>query len=507
MRVAVLAGLLFTTSALGSSHREAPFLTRAPKLDATDLYAFRSYETGRAGYVTLIANYQPMQTPAGGPNFFALDPEAIYEIHVDNDGNGVEDVTFQFDFQLSLAAAGVGLSLPVGPAGNQQMIPVPLLNLGPISAADASAQNMLETYTLKIIRGARRTGTVSNVTRSGTSNAVFEKPIDFVGTKTVADYGTYAASFVFDIDIPGCTPPTGTRARVFVGQRAEPFAVNLGQIFDVLNLDPDPGTPQANPLGVPDQGANVLGQTNVTTLAIEGPASCLNDTADNTIGVWTTASVRQVRVLNPTATFTVPAREGGAWSQVSRLGMPLVNELVIGVPDKDRFNASAPAGDAQFLRYVETPTLPEVMEIVFGGAGVQAPNNFPRADLFSVFLTGVSGLNSTGTPAEMLRLDTSVAPVAASLQSSLGALQCFTRTSTGGTLNSTNVGCDLAGYPNGRRPGDDVTDITLRIAMGFLAPSASAPSGSLPFVDGAYFAPSAFPSSFPYLNTPRPGAP
>jgi hypothetical protein len=294
---------------------------------------------------------------------------------------------------------------------------------------------------------------------------------------------------------------------VFVGQRAEGFAVNLGQIFDLVNLDLDAATPQANPLGPQDQGANTIASASVTTLAIEVPASCLNDATDTKLGAWTTASLRQARVLNPTATFTSPTREGGAWTQVSRLGMPLVNEVVIGIPDKDRFNASEPSGDAQFLDYVTNPALPEIMEILFGGAGVVAPNNFPRTDLVAAFLTGIPGVNDTPTPSEMVRLNTGLGSTPVAMQNPLGAALCVTRTAAGPMVNPGNPGCDVAGFPNGRRPGDDVTDIALRVAMGYLAPTGDAPSGGLPFVDGAFLAPTSFASTFPYLNTPRPGAP
>jgi len=186
--------------------------------------------------------------------------------------------------------------------------------------------------------------------------------------------------------------------------------------------------------------------------------------------------------------------------QVSRLGMPLVNEIVIGLKDKDRFNASSPEGDAALATYVTNPTLPEILEILFGGAGVRAPNNFPRTDLVAAFATGVQGLNflSDGKPHEMLRLNTSIAPTAAGAQNNLGVL-----------------GGDNAGFPNGRRPGDDVVDIELRVAMGVLCHAfpgvfctpADAPSGNLPFTDGTLQDASQFDSVFPYLKTPLPGSP
>jgi hypothetical protein len=500
----LLAAAAVPAQTHASSHREAPFITENPKVDGTDFYAFNSYEGGRDGYVTLIANYLPLQDAYGGPNYFTLDPDAIYEIHIDNDGDAQEDLTFQFDFDLALASGGDGLALVVGPAGNQRTVSVPFTNIGPVTAADASAQNVIESYSIKLIRGDRRTGTASDITNADGGGTRFDKPLDNIGSKSIANYAAYAGAHVYDIDIPGCTAPGGTSARVFVGQRAEGFPVNLGQIFDLVNLDLDDGTPQGNPLGAQDQGLNTVAGSNVTSLAIEVPASCLNATDDTTFGAWTTASVRQARVINPTADFETPSREGGPWVQVSRLGMPLVNEVVIGLSHKDLFNGSEPSGDGQFIDFVTHPALPEVMEILFGGVGVQAPNNFPRNDLVAAFLTGVTGVNATATASEMLRLNTALPAAAPAMQNPLGAAGCF---DPGGVLDTSNTGCDPAGFPNGRRPGDDVTDVALRVAMGYLAPTADAPSGGLPFVDGAFLAPTSFQSAFPYLNTPRPGAP
>jgi hypothetical protein len=306
------------------------------------------------------------------------------------------------------------------------------------------------------------------------------------------------------VNIPGCTDPAAGSSRVFVGQRLEGFAVNLGEIFDLVNMDLDPNTPQANPIGPMDQGKNTIAGANVTTIAIEVPASCLNDNTDTVIGGWTTASVRQARVLNPAAPYASPSREGGPWAQVSRLGMPLVNEVVIGLPDKDRFNASEPKDDGQFATYVTHPTLPEVLEILFGGAGVQAPNEFPRADLVAAFLTGVPGVNATATASEMVRLNTGIPATPSGSQNNLGAAACFDE---GGVLDLSNAGCDPAGFPNGRRPGDDVVDIELRVAMGYLLNGTQAPSRALPFTDGALNVDDQFDTTFPYLRTPTPGAP
>ena len=514
MRSRLIGGaLLLAAAALpqqthASSHREAPFIARMPKVDGTDFYAFDSYEAGRAGYVTLIANYQPLQAAYGGPNYFTMDPDALYEIHVDNDGDAVEDLTFQFDFDLALASGGNGLALMVGPAGQQKAVSVPFTAIGPVTAADQGAQNVLETYTVKLVRGDRRTGTAMPITNATGGSGTFKKPLDNIGTKTIAGYAAYANAHVYNVNIPGCTPPNGTTPRVFVGQRREGFAVNLGQIFDLVNMDLDDATPQANPLGAQDQRKNTIADANVTSIAIEVPASCLNDQADTVIGAWTTASVRQARVINPTGTFAQPSRDGGPWVQVSRLGMPLVNEVVIGLKDKDRFNGAEPKDDAQFADYVTNPTLPEVLELLFGAAGVRAPDNFPRTDLVAAFLTGLTGVNNTGaTPSEMLRLNTALPPTPRAMQNPLGAAACVTRTATGPQINPGNQGCDVAGFPNGRRPGDDVVDLALRVAMGYLAPTGDAASGGLPFVDGAFLAPASFQDTFPYLNTPLAGAP
>ncbi|MFO0744891.1 MAG: DUF4331 domain-containing protein [Myxococcota bacterium] len=489
---------------MASSHREAPFITENPKVDGTDFYMFRSYETGRDGFVTFIANYQPLQAAYGGPNYFPLDPDAIYEIHVDNTGDAIEDVTFQFDFDQALKG-GRGLELDVGKTGATKKVAIPLTIAGPISAGHEEARQQDETYGLTVIRGPRRTGTKSAVTHGG--SATFGVPLDYIGQKTFADYEGYSKSFIYDIDIPGCTPPDGTHARVFVGQRRETFAVNLGEIFDLVNARIDDNGPSFNAIGAEDQGKNQIGDAAVTSIAIEVPISCVKGTGD-AIGAWTTASLRQARVLNPTATFEDPTREGGPWVQVSRLGMPLVNEVVIGLPDKDRFNGSEPKDDLQFLNYVDYPTLPELLEILFPGI-LTAPNlndptnGFIRTDLRVAFLTGVAGINATGSTAEMLRLDLALPAIPLANQNSLGAALCF----VGGVLTPGNPGCDVGGFPNGRRPYDDVVDVALRVAMGYLLPTTVAPNAETPLVDGAMIDKAILPATFPYLPAPLPGSP
>lgn len=486
-----LAALLASSVSLASSHREAPFITGMPKVDGTDFYMFNSYESGRDGYVTLIANYLPLQDAYGGPNYFSLDDDAIYEIHIDNTGNAQEDITFQFQFNTerkNLAVDVDGVS-----------VPVPLINIGQVTAGDNSAQNVLESYTVKMITGDRRTGNVQTLTNAGSGSDSFSKPLDNIGTKSIPDYATYADSFVYDVTIPDCPMP----GKVFAGQRQEGFVVNLGEVFDLVAL---------NPLGARDSRSNTIGDKNVTSLALEVPASCL--TGENTvIGGWTTASVRQATVFNPapqgtdttaSANAKGPAVKGGAYTQVSRLGNPLVNEVVIGLQDKDRFNTSEPKDDGQFATYVTNPTLPALVEILFG---VPAPET-PRNDLVTVFLTGVPGVTQlpTVTASEMLRLNTGVPATAAGSQVDLGV-----------------AGGDFAGFPNGRRPIDDVVDIALTAAEGFLCGADlngeaaggelgncgtqdSQVNGGAIVNDGALPDPAAYLTVFPYLNTPLPGA-
>ena len=460
----MIAPLMVSAPARGSSHREAPFITELPKVDATDFYMFRSYEAGREDHVTIVANYVPFQVPYGGPNFFQLDPDARYEIHIDNDGDAREDITFRFQFANSLS----DIQLNIG----GEMVSVPLINVGPISAEDTSSLNITETYSLSVIYGNSTNNSggmpVVNVGEGGTQ---FRKPVDNIGAKTFADYEAYARSHIADIMIPG----SADLGRVFVGQRDDPFVVNLGEVFDLVNLDP---------LGPVDGKPDLLADDNVTSFVLELPISFLTQGGEPVIGAWTTASLHRSRMLKNEPGFNKPAQENGNFVQVSRLSMPLVNEVVIGLKDKNRFNNSEPKDDAQFLTYVTNPTLPALIDILFG---VQAPC-LPRNDLVAAFLTGVEGLNQPAnvTPGEMMRLNTSIAPTPKGWQSELGVL-----------------GGDLAGFPNGRRPGDDVVDLSLRVVVGALIDDPQcAPGNTLPLTDGAFVDDQSFDDFFPYLRTP-----
>lgn len=452
------AGLFAAGSVFASSHREAPLITTTPKLDGTDFYMFNSYEAGRSNYVTIVANYLPLQDAYGGPNFFAMETNGLYEIHIDNTGDAKEDITFQFQFYRTQRH----IALPIGPAGNQRTNEIPLIDAGQILATNNSALNTLESYTVKVIRGPRHTSPGEPLLNVENNSAVFAKPVDNIGNKTLPDYEAYASAHLYEISLPG----SSTHGRMFVGQRKEPFVVNLGETFDLINF--------SNPLGPVDGAKNILDDKNITSIILEVPKDYLTAGGDPVIAGWTTAS----------------RFEGENVQQVSRLGQPLVNEVVIGLKDKDTFNASEPKDDAQFADYVTHPTLPALVELLFSQAGVKAPTLFPRSDLVTVFLTGIPDLNKTSAVAEMLRLNTSTPAVPAEQQNNLGV-----------------IGGDQAGFPNGRRPGDDVVDVALRVVMGKLLSANDAPSGQLPFTDGALVNATMFRSTFPYLNSPIPGSP
>ena len=262
--IQLLAGAVFVAAAgitaIGSSHREAPGITGRPKLDGTDFYAFRSYEPGREGYVTLIANYIPLQDAYGGPNFFAMDPAAVYEIHVDNNGDAKEDVTFQFRFKTTYRNLAVD-------AGGRS-VTVPLVNIGPIgpNAGDNANLNALETYQVTMVRGPRRGNPGAFLRDAATNSRTFRKPADRIGDKSIPNYAQYADTHIYNVTIPGCG-----NGRVFAGQRREGFVVNLAEAFDLINL---------NPLGPVDGTENVLADKNVTSLALEVPIACLTAGGD-----------------------------------------------------------------------------------------------------------------------------------------------------------------------------------------------------------------------------------
>ncbi len=528
----LLAGSVAMTGAvaMASSHREAPAIAGMPRVDATDFYMFKSYEPGRQDYVTLIANYQPIQAPYGGPNYFVLDNDAVYEIHIDNNGDAIEDVTFQFDFSSALKGEN-GIELDIG----GQMVAIPLRQAGSVPGLSSDSDNIndTESYALTMISGDRRSGT----RRALSPSEGFTKPIDNIGNKTIPDYPAYANSNINTVNFGDC----GT-GKVFVGQRAEAFAVNLGEIFDLVNLVPLQGAansayPQYNTAtpftgGIVQDRANddLIGKANVTSLALEVPIACLTGEGNGVIGGWTTASLPQARLLDPSPAFNGSDLQGGALVQVSRLSNPLVNEVVIGLKDKNLFNAVEPTADGAVATYVTNPTLPALLDLLFrdavGSPTNIAPSNFPRNDLVTAFLTGFPGVNqlATVTPSEMLRLNTAFPATPRDQQNTFGL-----------------VAEDLGGFPNGRRPGDDTVDIALRVVMGALchdlplaaelgvpgavedtptdlvnltlcgadaeASRAAAPVGTAAFTDGAPLRANELLNAFPYLNAPIAGSP
>jgi len=332
------------------------------------------------------------------------------------------------------------------------------------------------------------------VTQVGTLATAFAKPFDNAGTKTFPQgYATYANNFIYNINIPGCATP----GRVFVGQRADPFAIALGQIFDLININPPiaagfnsriPGIQQSN-------ANNVIRWTSIESFALEVPTTCLTGNGNGVIGVWTTSSVASERTSYDR---NIVGR------QKSRLGNPLINELFIGLGDKDKWSGRSPYQDGLLNQYIQYPTFPTIISTLFltyvnqhlgTHFSTLAPTNYPRNDLVAIFLTGIPGVNfltATGKYYEYLRLNTTIAPV--TTQNTLGV-----------------IGGDLAGFPNGRRPGDDIIDIALRAVMGVICTlnlgvctPSQAVVGGVPFTDGA--PEGTFGITFPYLNTPASGS-
>ncbi len=474
-----LAGALAAPSARASSMREAPFIDESPKVDGSELYFFRSYEAGRSSYVVILANYQPLEEIHTGPLWFQMDPSALYELHLDNVGDCREHLTFQFRFQNKY----LGRTVKVG----DKNVPSPFLFSAPISAEDESGLNLIETYTLTVVRGNRRTGVRQPIADARTGETVFRKAPDYYGQKVEGDGGTYrdyARTFIRPIVLPGC-PDTG---RVLVAQRDDHFMENLGRMFDLFNTDiADPNNTQHSSLHA----------VSSQVLELELPIDCLLSSPDNPVlGAWSTASLRQARVLRPRPSLDKPDLEGGPWVQVSRVGSSFVNMFMIGLPDKDRFNAGEPKDDAQFMDYFTHPTLPVLLQQRYG----LTPPALPRRDLAAFFLSGLPGLNQTEAVCDMLRLNTGVPPVPRGSQLNSGALACY---DPGPVFNPANSKCDLAGAPNGRRPGDDVADAFLKASMGFLLPPEQAPDRNKPYNDGVFVNDQQFFEGMPYEPTPH----
>lgn len=468
-----------------SSHREAPEISKDPVADSTDVYAFVSPDAPTT--VTLIANYVPLEPPDGGPNFFEFGNDVLYEINIDNNGDAQPEIVYQFRFSTTITNPNTFL-----------------YNTGPIESLTSPNWNRVQTYSLTRVDLPSGRSTVL-----GTG---LPCPPCNIGPLSTPNYAALASAAVQQV---------GSGISVFAGQRAEGFYVDLGAIFDLGDLRPFEedhnmfGLTNTG-LGAMAAGVNSTAGVNVHSMVLQVPMDQLTasgampadaSSSSSVIGVWATASRQKVRIFESMPGGNV---NSGPYNQVSRLGNPLFNEVLVPMARKDYWNSQAPSNDAQFASYVANPELAQLLPVLY-------PNVFPhlaaynatgkaRADLLAILLTGIpTGVvkgfqNSTGTvQADMLRLNMAIPPTTSS-PSNLGL-----------------IGGDPAGYPNGRRVFDDVATIELRAVAG----------ATLPLVDSSYVPDSAagaismgltsgptdltalgtenYLSSFPYLGVPHSG--
>ena len=457
-----------------SSHREAPEISKDPVADSADLYAFVSPD--HPDTVTLIANYVPLQLPASGPNFFEFGDDVLYEIHVDSNGDGRPDLTYQFRFRTELR--------------NDRTF---LYNTGPIESLDSENWNRRQFYS------------VTQVDAHGKQKVLAEKlpcPPCNVGPLSIPDYDKLAEDAVHKLK---------TGEKVFAGQRADPFFVDLGAIFDLGTLRPfqDKHLVGQKLFNYAGKAVNATDKTNVHSIAVqvplhmvrkEGKKKVRGRDAGAVIGVWTSASRRQVQVRKGKGDDDVYV---GPQTQVSRLGNPLFNEVIVPMAQKDLWNSLPPSEDKRFAEFVATPELGALLPVLYPGVfdKLAALNKAgdPRADLLAILLTGIpDGLidefqNNTGeTQADMLRLNTAIPP--SKEENPFGLL-----------------GADLAGFPNGRRIADDVVSISLRAIAGVTVPLVNAdfkPDDAAALVEQGLSiknVSSDLLKKFPYLPTPLDG--
>ncbi len=446
-----------------SSHREAPEISKDPVADSTDVYAFVSPD--KPDTVTLIANYIPLEGPAGGPNFFEFGDDVLYEIHIDTRGRSKADITYQFRFQTQLPDPDTFL-----------------YNTGPITSLTSPTWNRRQTYSVTRVdrRGTHKLGT-----------GLICPPCN-VGPLSTPNYAAQLADPAVHNLSDG--------SRVFAGQRADGFYVDLGSIFDLGNLRPFQNLQVfAKAQGLKAApGVNTLKFLNVHSIALQVPVSRVTASGRPVIGVWTTASRRRVRILEPQDVVS------GPFTQVSRLGNPLVNEVIIPLGKKDFWNTQQPEHDKQFAQYVEHPELAGLLPVLYPGVfphlAALDKAGTPRADLVAILHTGIpKGIikgftNFTGpVQADMLRLNTAIPPTTA-------------KPSIFGLL-----GGDAAGFPNGRRVFDDVVSIELRAIAGvtykLVNPSYTVDAAAGELTDGLTPADLGTPylSRFPYLGVPYDG--
>src|SRR5262245_75945 len=450
MPLLVAVAVAWTVPAEAASHREAPLISMDPAADNTDVYAFVSYDAANlarapaARRVTFIENVNPGQDPSDGPNYFNFSDDVRYAINIDNDRDGkADDVVYEFRFKTEnrLVVAAGGLTSPLPYLGNPHITSaLPLQGITALDGPGSEGLTRRQTYTVTEIRRGKRTQLFNGQTLVAVPSNV--------GPATMPDYPALAAQGIYT--------DAATGIRVFAGQRAETFYIDLGAVFDTLNLrrylpsltaaeDVD----TVNPFGV-----NRFSGFNISTIAIEVPITRITSdgkpaatTKNPVIGVYANTSRQKVRVLSEPGE---PVHEKGPFVQVSRMANPLVNELIITTPFKDGWNAAEPENEANFQEFYKNPVVAAELKLVFGVDVVPTP----RTDLMSLLLNypgqPLNGTNCGRPCAELLRLDLSKLPTAPDKQSRLGSV----------------LGGDPAGYPNGRRPNDDVTDIVVRVVGG-----------------------------------------
>jgi hypothetical protein len=456
-----------------SSHREAPEISKDPVADNTDTYAFVSPDNPET--VTIITNYLPAEVPAGGPTFFEFGNDVLYKIHIDNDGDGLADITYEFCFESTITNPDTFL-----------------YNTGPIGSLSDANWSQRQSYTVARVEhsGDERNDERRKVTVLGEGLAC---PPCNIGPRSTPNYAKLAQEAVHSL-------PGGQT--VFAGQRNDPFFVDIGSIFDLADLRP---IQNLHLIPTPaSAGVDTLQTLNVHSIAIQVPIQELTVdgsvpkdvmSSKSVIGVWGSASRRKLRISDGASSERA---EAGPWVQVSRLGSPLFNEVLIPMSRKDEWNASHPIGEREFLSYVQHPELAKLLPVLYP---TRFPNleglKAPREDLVAIFLTGLpagvvpSFQNNTGNVlAEMLRLNVAVPP--AKEPNVLGI-----------------IGGDLAGYPNGRRVTDDVTNISLRAVAGVTYPlvekSYKPDSAVSAITQGITPLPFRSQSTFPYVAAPHAG--
>jgi hypothetical protein len=447
--VALLTALLLSvpTGLFASSHREAPITALDRAADVTDVYAFRSYgPSATTPKVTMILDVDPLLEPGNGPTFFPFDHNILYQLKVDNDQDGIADVTFEVRFSVPQYDIP---TIPVGLAGYDGGVPgvVP----PQISTFDNPGLNSRQTYSVTMVKNGVRTALTN-----ADGSPFFVVP-DNIGPRTINYDALFSAATYTNLNVSGIS--------VFAGTVDDPFFIDLGAAFDTFNFRNIPGgsgvpgvlTP-AEDAAAQNFASDTVSGYAVNTIAIEVPVAMLTATGKvepatsryATIGVWGTTSRQQETVRRP----PLAAQQVGPFKQVQREGNPLINELVIGIGSKDRYSMDQPVNDSQFAAFFLNPPVVTVVDALYGvlapGALFSPPA--PRTDLLPL-VQYMPPIAAAGTPpgpiADLLRLNTGVPPTPVASASRLGLLAG-----------------DAAGYPNGRRLFDDAVDITLRVAIG-----------------------------------------